>query len=120
MSDLISQFSKAIEQNGIPDNLKDIISNINSDNKKENNTNVNNDVSSFDFSNIDINTFFKLKSALDKMNSKTNPNTQLLLALKPYLKKNKKEKLDQYIKLMNLTSIMEVLNNNEGDNKNDL
>lgn len=120
MSDLISQFSKAIEQNGIPDNLKDIISNINSDNKKENNTNVNNDVSSFDFSNIDINTFFKLKSALDKMNSKNNPNTQLLLALKPYLKKNKKEKLDQYIKLMNLTSIMEVLNNNEGDNKNDL
>jgi len=120
MSDLISQFSKAIEQNGIPDNLKDIISNINSDNKKENNTNVNNDVSSFDFSNIDINTFFKLKSALDKMNSKNNPNTQLLLALKPYLKKNKKEKLDQYIKLMNVTSIMEVLNNNEGDKKNDL
>jgi len=54
------------------------------------------------------------------MNSKSNPNTQLLLALKPYLKKNKKEKLDQYIKLMNLTSIMEVLNNNEGDKKNDL
>jgi len=120
MSDLISQFSKAIEQNGIPDNLKDIINNINSYNKKENNTNVNNDVSSFDFNNIDINTFFKLKSALDKMNSKNNPNTQLLLALKPYLKKNKKEKLDQYIKLMNVTSIMEVLNNNEGDKKNDL
>ena len=120
MSDLISQFSKAIEQNGIPDNLKDIISNINSDNKKENNTSINNDVSSFDFNNIDINTLFKLKSALDKMNSQNNPNTQLLLALKPYLKKNKKEKLDQYIKLMNLTSIMEVLNNNEGDKKNDL
>lgn len=117
MSNLISEFSKMVEKNGIPDNLKDIISNINSDNKKENNSNNNDDVSSFDFNNIDIKTFLKLKSALDKMNSKDNPNSKLLLALKPYLKENKKEKLDQYIKLMNISSILEVLNNNEGDKK---
>ena len=113
MSNLISEFSKAIEKNGIPDNLKDIINNMNSNNKNENN--IKNDVSSFDFNNIDINTFLKLQSALNKINSKNNPNTQLLLALKPYLKENKKEKLDQYIKFMNFTNIMEVLNNNEGD-----
>lgn len=117
MSNLISEFSKMVEKNGIPDNLKDIISNMNSDNKKENNSNNNDDVSSFDFNNIDIQTFLKLKSALDKMNSKDNPNTKLLLALKPYLKDNKKEKLDQYIKLMNISSILEVFNNNEGDKK---
>lgn len=120
MSNLISELSKMVEKNGIPDNLKDIISNMNSDNKKEtssNNNNNNNDISSFDFNNIDIQTFLKLKSALDKMNSKDNPNAKLLLALKPYLKDNKKEKLDQYIKLMNISSILEVLNDNEGDKK---
>lgn len=120
MSNLISEFSKMIEKNGVPDNLKDIINNINSDNKNNNSNNSNNDVSSFDLNNIDIQTFLKLKSALDKMNSQNNPNTQLLLALKPYLKNGKKEKLDQYIKLMNISSIIEVLNNNEGDKKNGL
>lgn len=121
MSNLISEFSKMIEKNGVPDNLKDILNNINSDNKNGNNSNnSDDDVSSFDFNNIDIQTFLKLKSALDKMNSKNNPNTKLLLALKPYLKENKKEKLDQYIKLMNVSSILEVLNNNEGDKKNGL
>ena len=118
MSNLISEFSKMIEKNGVPDNLKDILNNINSDNK--NNNNPNNDVSSFDLNNIDIQTFLKLKSALDKMNSQNNPNTQLLLALKPYLKESKKEKLDQYIKLMNISSILEVLNNHEGDKKHGL
>ena len=119
MSNLISEFSKMVEKNGIPDNLKDIINNMNSNNKKDNtsNNNSNDDVSSFDFNNIDIQTFLKMKSALDKMNSKDNPNTKLLLALKPYLKDDKKEKLDQYIKLMNISSILEVLNNNEGDKK---
>lgn len=121
MSNLISEFSKMIEKNGVPDNLKDILNNINSDNKSCNNSNnSDDDVSSFDFNNIDIQTFLKLKSALDKMNSQNNPNTQLLLALKPYLKNSKKEKLDQYIKLMNISSIIEVLNNNEGDKKNGL
>jgi len=130
MSDLISEFSKMIEKNGVPDNLKDIIANMSSDNSDSSNNfenskninnknaNNNNDTSSFDFSNIDIKTFLKLKSALDKMNSKDNPNTKLLLALKPYLKDNKKEKLDQYIKLMSISSLMEVFNNNEGDKKN--
>ncbi len=45
---------------------------------------------------------------MDKMNSKDNPNTKLLQALKPYLKNNKKEKLDQYIQLMNISSIIEL------------
>lgn len=121
MSDIISEFSKIIEKNGIPDNLKDLIGNINNNN--DNNCNKSNnstdDVSSFNLNNIDIKTFLKIKNALDKLNSMDNPNTKLLLALKPYLKDNKKEKIDQYIKLMNISSLLEVFNKNEGD-KNDL
>ena len=119
MSDIISEFSKIIEKNGIPDNLKDIIGNINNtnDNTCNNSTKNSDDVSSFNLNNIDIQTFLKLKNALDKLNSKDNPNTKLLLALKPYLKDSKKEKLDQYIKLMNISSLLEVFNNNEGDKK---
>lgn len=120
ISSLIEEFSKIVEKDGIPDNLKEIIDNFNQDdnNKEKSNTSKkNDDVSSFDFNNIDINTFLKLKSAMDKMNSKDNPNVKLLLALKPYLKSDKKEKLDQYIKFMNLTSIMDVLKNSDGDKK---
>ena len=119
MSDIISEFSKIIEKNGIPDNLKDIIGNINNtnDNICNNSTKNSDDVSSFNLNNIDIQTFLKLKNAVDKLNSKDNPNTKLLLALKPYLKDSKKEKLDQYIKLMNISSLLEVFNNNEGDKK---
>ena len=113
LSNLISEFSKLVEKNGIPDNLKDIIDNINSNNKNENNS-YDNDVSSFNFNDIDMQTFLKLKSALDKANSKDNPSTKLLLALKPYLKDNKKEKIDKYIKLLNISSIIEAFNN-EGD-----
>ena len=119
MSDIISEFSKIIEKNGIPDNLKDIIGNINNtnDNTCNNSTKNSDDVSSFNLNNIDIQTFLKLKNALDKLNSKDNPNTKLLLALKQYLKDSKKEKLDHYIKLMNISSLLEVFNNNEGDKK---
>ncbi len=59
---------------------------------------------------LDIETILKIKDILSKINKNQNcPRNHLLNALKPYLQNNKKEKLDQYIKIANLLSVMENL-----------
>ena len=58
--------------------------------------------------NIDIDTILKFKTAFDKMNSKDDPRSKLLLALKPYLKESRKEKLDQYIQLFNIGKVIDI------------
>lgn len=64
--------------------------------------------------NIDFETILKFKSAFDKMNSKDDPRTKLLLALKPYLKDSRKEKVEQYIQLFNVSKIIDVFGHNSG------
>lgn len=58
--------------------------------------------------NIDIDTILKFKTAFDKINSKDDPRSKLLLALKPYLKESRKEKLDQYIQLFNIGKVIDI------------
>ena len=53
-----------------------------------------------------IDTILKFKTAFDKMNSKDDPRSKLLLALKQYLKESRKEKLDQYIQNRKTVSII--------------
>lgn len=63
------------------------------------------------FGNIDMNTIFKIKQVMEKMNNnKNDPRSNLLLSLKPYLKPSRKQKVDQYIQLLNMGSIMENFN----------
>lgn len=61
--------------------------------------------SEFEF---DIDTILKIKNIMSKINENQScPRNKLLYALEPYLKNDKKEKLEQYIKIANLLSIME-------------
>lgn len=64
--------------------------------------------------NIDFDTILKFKSAFDKMNSKDDPRSKLLLALKPYLKETRQEKVEQYIQLFNMSKIIDVFGHNSG------
>lgn len=84
------------------------------DSNNPNSSNENNNSSNFDFSNIDINTIMKMKSIMEKMNSKNDPRSNLLYSLKPYLRESKKEKLDQYANLLNIAKLSELFKN---DNK---
>ena len=68
----------------------------------------------FDFSNIDINSIMKIAG---NMNMKNDPRNHLLNSLKPYLRDNKKEKLDNYINLLNMSKIAETLKNGQNNNK---
>ena len=77
-------------------------------------------LNNFDFGKIDINTIMKAKNIMEKMNNSNDPRSNLLASLKPYLRENKKEKLDQYANLMNFTKIAEILkaDNNFNNNSN--
>ena len=94
----------------------DVIENFSSmmNNQNENNNNSTSKENSFDFSNIDMNTIIKMKNIMEKINNKNDPRSNLLASLKPYLRDNKKEKLDQYSNLINFAKIAEILKN---DNK---
>lgn len=62
-----------------------------------------------DFS-LDIDTILKIKDIMSKINHNQNcPRNKLLYSLEPYLEENKKEKLEQYIKIANLLSVIENL-----------
>ena len=96
VNNVFEKFSEILKEKDI--DLNSIMGNQQS---KENSENTNNN----DFS-FDINTIMKIKSIIDNMNNKNTPRNQLLMSLKPYLEDEKKEKLEQYIKIANLLSVL--------------
>lgn len=90
-------------------------SNENPESSKNTNTQNSSNSGGFDFNNIDMNTILKMKSIMEKLNSKDDPRSNLLYSLKPYLRESKKEKLDQYANLLNIAKLSELFkNNNKG------
>lgn len=115
MSDMIKNISKMINDGNIPDDIKNIINNLKSDDSPKDNSNSSSDSSS-SMPNIDIETILKMKSIFEKMNSTEDPRANLLRSLKPYLKESRKSKVDQYIQLFNMTRVMDILKPNGGEN----
>lgn len=57
---------------------------------------------------LDIDTILKIKDIMSKINKNQNsPRNKLLHSLEPYLENEKKEKLEQYIQIANLLSLLE-------------
>lgn len=119
ISDAISQISPEMIEN-----FSKMLSNNQQSAKQEepkaaeNSTNQKNN---FDFSNIDMNTIMKMSSAFGKMNnSKNDPRANLLQSLKPYLRDSKKDQLDNYMNLLNVARIAEIVKDNNKENKKDV
>lgn len=121
LSDALSQIS--------PEMIEKVSSMLNSNasstQNASNNTNSNNsnnsnsdNASGFDFNNIDAATIMKITSAFGKMNDKNDPRANLLYSLKPYLRDGKKEKLDQYVNLLNVSKIANILKDDKKENNN--
>lgn len=108
-----------------PEMLANLSSSLNSGNNgnsnstNNNSTNSNSANTSSDNSgfNIDINTMLKMKNIIESMNQKNDPRANLLQSLKPYLRDSKKDKLDQYVNLLNMTKIAELMKNDKKENK---
>lgn len=95
-----------------PEVLNNLSSMLNSSTQNSNNHDSNNSTSNLNF---DMNTIMKMKSIMENMNNKNDPRANLLYSLKPYLRDSKKDKLDQYVNLLNVSKIAELMNNNPGN-----
>lgn len=103
------------------ENLQEILSNMNFNNNNSNENQNNNYDSNNNNFNLDFETIMKMKRAIDIFNSsKSSPEANLLLSLKPYLNNNRKQKLDQYMQFLNISKVLEAFNNNGGVNNNDI
>ena len=86
-------------------------------NNSQNNNQTSDSSNNSNPSNIDIDMLLKMKSIMDKMNNnKNDPRSNLLLSLKPYLKESRKNKVEQYIQLFNMSKIIEAFNQTGGEN----
>lgn len=92
--------------------------NFNNSGNSNSSVNSNGPSGNFDFGNIDMNTILKMKSVMEKMNSSNDPRSNLLYSLKPYLREEKKEKLDQYANFLNMAKMFEVLKPDNKENNN--
>lgn len=129
MDNLINSVKNMVDNGNIPDNIQDLLKNFSTNNSNNNSSNGNNDNdnnnsneannntsnSNNDFaSSIDIETILKMKTIIDSMNKKDDPRANLLYSLKPYLRDSRKGKLDQYVNLLNMTKIADVLKKEGG------
>ena len=122
-----SDINNSQQDNSSSSNVNDSISsnsnsnfkNTNSSNSNINgvNSNVSSNMNNFDFSKIDINTMLKMKSIMENLNSSNDPRSNLLYSLKPYLRDEKKGKIDQYANLLNFAKVAEVLKSDNKENK---
>ena len=123
MDDLFANVKKMVDSGNIPDDIKQMMSNVspemvnnlgnmmNSNNQSNQNSPQNGNL------NLDMNTIMKMKSIMENMNNKNDPRANLLYSLKPYLRDSKKDKLDQYVNLLNVSKIADFMNQNNNDNK---
>lgn len=98
-SEVINKFKNILSEKNID------ISNFapNNQNNSTENSNM------FDF---DIETILKIKNIISSAQNKNSPRIALLEALKPFLKPEKQHKLDEYIKIANMLTILEIFNEN--------
>lgn len=144
MSNIMNQINSMLQNNEIPDDIKNMFNNFknsssspncekaNNNSSSPNSSSSSNNLNNLDNSNnpsdtgsstpeIDINTILKMKQIMDSMNSKKDdPRANLLMSLKPYLKDSRKKKVDQYVKLFGLGKAFETFNFLGGENKNDV
>lgn len=105
--EMIQNFQNMLNNNPSNKNLNNTEQNTTNNNfNSTNNSNGNNNgINNFDFSKIDMNTMVKISSMLNNINSKDDPRANLIYSLKPYLRDSKKDKVDQYANLLNITKM---------------
>lgn len=93
--------------------LDEILYSNSSNNSNKTTTSQNND-----FQMPDMETITKIMKIMNSLNKNTeNPSANLLYSLKPFLRDSKKEKVDQYIKFLKISSVFSEINKSGGDFK---
>ena len=141
LNDAFNTFKKMVDSGNIPNEVQEFVNNLFNGNNDSNKTlhtmlsqvspemlnnlssmfqsNTSNDPmtntssNSSNSFNLDPQTLMKMTSIINNMNKKDNPGTNLLHSLKPYLRDSRKNKLDQYSNLLNITRIAEAMKNDK-------
>lgn len=141
LNDAFSAFKKMVDSGNIPTEIQGLVNNLNNGNNDSNTTlhnmisqvspemlnnlssmfqsNSSNDSStnssnnSSNSFNLDPQTLMKMTSIINNLNKKDNPGTNLLHSLKPYLRDSRKNKVDQYANLLNITRIADAMKNDK-------
>lgn len=109
-SEIFSKFQNILKEKDIDLNNFTSGSNFNNNNNQNEACNTNTPSENSDFS-LDIETILKIKDIISKINQNRDcPRNKLLHSLKPFLEETKQEKLEQYIKIANLLTILESQN----------
>lgn len=115
INDLIKRTQEMIKNDQVPNEIKQMVNNMSKHNNNiESNSSTQPDRIS---SNIDMT---QLMNIVDSLNNQTSNDdmSKLLFALKPYLRNEKKGKIDEYIKLIKVGKMAKLLDNfNNNQNK---
>lgn len=91
------------------------IINMFSSNKNDTNTNENQDFSNDSiFNGINPSTILKFQRIIASMN-KSDPKKNLLLSLKPFLRKSRQDKLNEYITMLTIANAIEIFGSKGSD-----
>lgn len=121
--EMIQNFSKILssqKKENQTQNSQTQQNNVNSNfqNEQTNSAKAQNNDFNFNMDNIDMNTIKNISSIMGNMNNtKNDPRANLLTSLKPYLRDSKKSQLDNYMNLLNITKIAEIMKNTNTNNK---
>ena len=105
--EMIQNFSKMMSNQNDSKNINYNNSNNNSIGSNSQNQN---------FNNLNPEMIMKLSSAINEMNNKNDSRANLLYSLKPYLRDSRKDKIDQYINLLNISKVADVLKDEKKEN----
>ena len=125
MPDLSVLFSMLANSNNNNNNSNDSNANkteemlatlINSSSNTSNDTSNNTTADNFMGNMPDMETIMKIMKVMQASNQ-DSPSKELLKSLKPFLKDSRKEKVDQYIKILGMTKVFEIFNELGGNQK---
>lgn len=88
-----------------------LLGKMNSNDNPSTDTNTN---SSFNFSNLDPNMFSKLQKIVVSLGKK-DPKKDLLVSLKPFLRKSRQDKIGEYITILTIIRAFEAFNEKGSD-----
>lgn len=110
----LSQGFDSIKNSDINNNDHNISSEHNGSHMSNNNSNSGSgsgNINNINNGSLDINTMMNIQKMMSMLNSKSDDDlTNLLFALKPYLRNQKKEKIDEYVKLFRMGKMAELWN----------
>ena len=94
----------------------------NSNSTENNNFSIpnSNNNSANNFEMPDMETIMRLSKIMKSINSnENNAGANLLYSLKPFLRESKQEKLNQYVNMLKISSVISELNKNNSNEKHD-